>query len=138
MKIQNRVPLTHSLCSLFPKCFLYVLSVQIRPSFFVSFPLYYSFIDFIKYLASDCAIAKLKEKKQTTLRPLVLNTEIKQIVEVSDQRQTVVGEERMGLTVGSSPSFEGTLHLVPGPLSTHLMSISMRISVRLNGLFRGL
>ena len=76
MKIQNRVPFDWMIRS--AHCFPQMLFVCIKCTnkdtlFLFPFPLYYSFIDFVKYLASDHAIAKLKEKRQTTLQPLVLN-----------------------------------------------------------------
>lgn len=76
VKIQNRVPFDWTIRS--ARCFPRMLFVCLKctnedPLFLFPFPLYYSFIDCAKYLASDRAIAKLKERQQTTLQPLALN-----------------------------------------------------------------
>ena len=127
MKIQNRVPFDWTIRS--ARCFPRMLFVCLKcsnkdPLFLFPFPLYYSFFDCVKYLASDRAIAKLKEKQQTTLQPLVLN----------GRNQTDSGGVRPEADSGGGRGWdspwgprhplEAPLHLVPGPLSTHLMSIS--------------
>lgn len=132
VKIQNCVPFDWMIRSAhcFPQVLFVCLKCTNKDTFLFLFPLYYSFIDFVKYLASDHAIAKLKEKRQTVLQPLVLNcrnqTDSGGVCRVELQtRGRQWWGKRMGLTVGSSSSFDGTPAPCPRPsFSTHLVSVS--------------